>query len=623
MTVDFYNTNSAVETWTYAPGVKALPYWINSLISEDASGFNGLNGLSKIYIYFPTVMPTGWAVAPTHWQAFTTEEVAFARQQLQYVSSLIDVTFEEVDGANYQNYENIFIFAKRDIGFGGGLTYYDASTAKQFFVDYSYDGFGGVNNWILKNDDLFLHEVGHALGLKHPFSEDDPTNTRHEDILPTSEDNDFNSIMSYTSYTVNGVPQQNGNAFEKIDIATLQYLYGVAGSSRSGNDTYAVSSTVTNFIWDGAGVDTLDASALNTTVNLSLEEGSWGYVGSSKSDLITAAGQVTINIGTQIENLKGGSAADVLTGNSLANIIEGGAGNDVLQGGAGDDQLIGGDGTDTACYLLDRAQYQITTNNDGSMTVRALSGDEGIDTLSGIESLEFNGTTLGVTQLGANGTNGLPNGRVQILGDAVQGQVLQADVSSLSDINGLGIFNYQWKADGKLIQNGGGSTLLLLQQDVGKAISVEVSYLDGAGNMEHLVSDATRSVLNINDLPEGAINFSVGSNSSPTTVKVGDAVTASITGLADADGVDLNQLSYQWYVRTYDINGNDRGSAMTAIQGATSLMYTPTTDQLPISLVSGGNTYTKYQALVFDASYIDSFGTVEHLMSNSIKVMPA
>jgi Ca2+-binding RTX toxin-like protein len=42
-----------------------------------------------------------------------------------------------------------------------------------------------------------------------------------------------------------------------------------------------------------------------------------------------------------VENLKGGTAADTLTGTAAANIIWGGAGNDIIRGGSGNDSLYG------------------------------------------------------------------------------------------------------------------------------------------------------------------------------------------------------------------------------------------------------------------------------------------
>lgn len=72
-------------------------------------------------------------------------------------------------------------------------------------------------------------------------------------------------------------------------------------------------------------------------------------------------------------------------GNETAQL---GAGNDSVEGRAGDDKLLGGEGIDTAIWRSNVKQYQWTATPTG-WTVRSLLTDEGIDTLEGIERLQF------------------------------------------------------------------------------------------------------------------------------------------------------------------------------------------------------------------------------------------
>jgi hypothetical protein len=53
------------------------------------------------------------------------------------------------------------------------------------------------------------------------------------------------------------------------------------------------------------------------------------------------------NVGTDVEDVTGGSAADTLTGNAADNELVGGAGDDTIAGGDGNDGLAGGAGRDT------------------------------------------------------------------------------------------------------------------------------------------------------------------------------------------------------------------------------------------------------------------------------------
>ena len=168
--------------------------------------------------------------------------------------------------------------------------------------------------------------------------------------------------MSY-----NRSPEQYYLRYSPLDIAALQYFYGVSANSRSSNDIYAVSSAETNFIWDGNGIDSINASSLGQGATIYLTPGYWGYVGSSSASTITSAGQITVNFGTVIENLIGSGHADFLYGNASSNQIQGGGGSDRIEGWEGDDRIEGGDGNDTLY--------------GGALT--ALSGNTGADTLEG------------------------------------------------------------------------------------------------------------------------------------------------------------------------------------------------------------------------------------------------
>jgi len=108
-----------------------------------------------------------------------------------------------------------------------------------------------------------------------------------------------------------------------------------------------------------------------------------------------------------IENLTGSDHADTLTGDDGANRLAGGAGNDVLSGGGGNDTLDGGEGTaDKAVYDGSAGEFEIQGNAADGYTITDLelsNGDEGTDTLSGIELLQFSdGTVLDLSDDASN-----------------------------------------------------------------------------------------------------------------------------------------------------------------------------------------------------------------------------
>lgn len=340
--VDFYKTDTSVENWTWASGVQRLPYWIDALLPGAATSFVPLLGGSKTYYYsFPTSVPAHFSSeSASGFKAFTAQQQTFARQALAYISSIIDIQF--VETANAAALDTIVLANNIQDGSSGYAYYpYDSYTGSDVLLNYSGSS---VSNLTPSNGNYsaltLIHELGHALGLKHPFWQTDG----EAPYLASAEDTSQWSVMSYNDRAADYYLR-----FSPLDIAALQYLYGPSAAV-STNDTYTLSSSTTNLIWDGGGTDTIDGSALTQGLTLYLEPGYWGYIG-SKSSLISAAGQITVNFGTVIENANGGSANDVITGNSAANRLSGLAGNDTLEGGAGDDIIDGGEGWDTVVGL--------------------------------------------------------------------------------------------------------------------------------------------------------------------------------------------------------------------------------------------------------------------------------
>jgi cadherin-like protein/surface protein with Ig-like domain/K319-like protein/FG-GAP repeat protein/PKD domain-containing protein/VCBS repeat protein len=100
-----------------------------------------------------------------------------------------------------------------------------------------------------------------------------------------------------------------------------------------------------------------------------------------------------------------------------------------------------------------------------------------------------------------------PVGLPTITGTATQGQTLTADVSGISDADGLNIFSYQWWRDSGAVPGAAGTSYTLTDADVGAQISVVVSYTDGGGTNERLTSDAVGPVSNIYDAPQLTTNI--------------------------------------------------------------------------------------------------------------------
>jgi hypothetical protein len=207
--------------------------------------------------------------------------------------------------------------------------------------------------------------------------------------------------MSYTKYSA-----QYYLKYSPLDIAALQYIYGPSKTSITGNDTYTISNSTTNFIWDGAGVDVIDASSASQGATVYLTPGYWGFIGSAKADKITSAGQITVNFGSVIENVVGSNYDDHLYGNEYGNNLEGGSGNDTLCGGLGDDTLDGGVGVDSATYddkyadctiLQSGTSYSIKTKTNGTDTIKNVEYFIFSDKTIAISSLDFIPPTIAIS----------------------------------------------------------------------------------------------------------------------------------------------------------------------------------------------------------------------------------
>ena len=188
-----------------------------------------------------------------------------------------------------------------------------------------------------------------------------------------------------------------GGLTKNIAIAfnvTIENAVGGPGADR------LVGNAVGNRLDGGAGADQLeggpgdDVYVVDNPGDAVVE-----LAGAGNDEVRTALAAYVLP--ANVEALTGISpAAQALTGNDLANTLTGGAGGDSLSGGAADDTLTGGAGNDsleggggdddTAVYAGNRADYEIGTA--GQVTVRdlnAANGDEGTDSLNGIENVRF------------------------------------------------------------------------------------------------------------------------------------------------------------------------------------------------------------------------------------------
>ncbi|HEY8276823.1 MAG TPA: M10 family metallopeptidase [Methyloceanibacter sp.] len=232
-----------------------------------------------------------------------------------------------------------------------------------------------------------MHELGHALGLKHGHVPDDVLNANGQyayslPALSFDHDSLEYSVMTYRSYPGGDTDTVNAIEFPSTlmqdDILALQWLYGSNYDCNSGNTVYrfdpktgAMSidgkSQGATFhhkilltIWDGGGNDTIDFSNYKSNAVIDLAPGAWSTPWQKQlADLDIANPGVHLARGCianaqlfsgddhgWIENGIGGRGNDSISGNAVSNALLGNAGNDYLAGLGGMDALVGGKGTD-------------------------------------------------------------------------------------------------------------------------------------------------------------------------------------------------------------------------------------------------------------------------------------
>ena len=251
-----------------------------------------------------------------------------------------------------------------------------------------------------------LHEIGHALGLKHTFA--------HPVVDRTLESNTY-SLMSYTAPEKGWYNNLDNWAISHtpmlLDVAALQFLYGTQTHNQT-NTTYSWDETIpfASTIWDSSGIDTLDFSNFTLGHDISLVDGTSSTITFPEYDYTTKIGwdfgqlpdNLSIAHGAIIENVIGGSGDDKIIGNDEDNVLTGGGGADIFEFNAG----FGSDtitdfivGTDTLRFLdsdikviTNPGTFTAVASADGEDLVLSIQSDELI--LEGLGSETFDNSFL-------------------------------------------------------------------------------------------------------------------------------------------------------------------------------------------------------------------------------------
>ena len=126
---------------------------------------------------------------------------------------------------------------------------------------------------------------------------------------------------------------------------------------------------------------------------------------------------------------------------------------------------------------------------------------------------------------------------------AIEDDPLIVDASAIMDDDGMGSVQVQWQisADGNAWMNLTGAvqqSFTPREVHVGQQLRVQISYVDGQGNLETLISPASTPVQNVNDKPTGAPRLT-------GEAREEGALVVDTSLIADEDGVGTYSVIWQ------------------------------------------------------------------------------